>query len=541
MPSSDSENPLISVIVVNYKVPEEICQLMRSLRSADGYDKAEVIVVDNASQDNSKKIVTEEFPEVQWISLKKNIGFGKACNVAAKKSNGEYFLFINPDTLVSQDTLTKSVSFMENNPTVGVMGPKIIDGDGNFQKQCRRSFPTPMRSFAYMLRLNKIFPNVKAFSKYDMSDKDPDESMEVDAISGSYMFFRADLYRKIGGFDKDFFMYGEDLDICVQCKLAGYSVWYNPEIQIIHFKGKSSSKNQIQARIAFYDAMIIFSRKYRDSYGTFFPTWLLTLGIVIQGALNIFTIILKSLKASILDCVLINTIFALVMSVRFYLKRGTILYFDHGFEHLFIIHTILTVLFIAIFLSRGVYSSDKGTIKNVAYSGGIASLLFIAVVFFIKDLAVSRIVYGMVPLLSTLALIAWRAVILKSDTKHNNLFVKGKVIIIGDNDIAARIIDDIEREKRGEISAIVWPRENDSPPAFKGYPVIGKITEIKKILQQESVSQILIATDVSWYSHIIEALSSIKKQSLIIKWVPPEVFKSPQNYTDTIPLKDFSV
>ncbi len=250
--STRNNGPLVSIVIVNYKVPHEICQLLRSLRQAELYDSTEIIIVDNASQDDSRTTITTAFPEVSWIALKNNIGFGKACNVASQNSKGKYLLFINPDTLVSQNTLQVSVDFLEKHPEVGIMGPKVIKPDGTFQPHCRRSFPTPFNIFSHMTGLSKMFPKSELFGKYNLTYVNPDASMEVDAVSGSYMFMRLSLFKTIGGFDETFFMYGEDLDLCVRCQEKGYKVWYHPDTQIIHFKGKSCTKNMIRARMAFY-------------------------------------------------------------------------------------------------------------------------------------------------------------------------------------------------------------------------------------------------------------------------------------------------
>ena len=274
----------ISIIIVNYKVPQSLCQCLRSLREADGYAEAEVIVVDNASDDGSKKLVTDEFREVKWIQLKNNIGFGKACNVGAKNATGKYLLLLNPDTLVSRNALSAAYEFVEQNPNVGLLGPKVLNGDGTLQKSCRRGFPTPQAALYHFTGLSRLFPKSRKFGHYNMTWLDPDQEGEVDAISGSFMFIKRGLFEALGGFDERFFMYGEDLDLCRRVKERGYAVWYYPAIQIIHSKGKSSAKRLLQSRVAFYQAMVLYSQKYRHLHAAFLPGWLIYLGIVLQAA-----------------------------------------------------------------------------------------------------------------------------------------------------------------------------------------------------------------------------------------------------------------
>ena len=243
--AAQNNTPLISVVIVNYKVPDEISQLLRSLQQAELYDKTEVIIVDNASQDNSHDIITKEFPDITWIPLKNNIGFGKACNVGTQNSKGTYLLFLNPDTLISQNTLRISVDFLESHPDVGIMGPKIIKPDGTFQPHSRRSFPTPFNAFTYLFGLSKLFPKSKLFGQYNLTYLDPDIGMEVDAISGSFMFLRREIIQDVGYLDEDYFMYCEDVDYCYRIKKSGWKIYYIPDSSLIHYKGESTKKNDL--------------------------------------------------------------------------------------------------------------------------------------------------------------------------------------------------------------------------------------------------------------------------------------------------------
>ena len=165
---------MVSVIIVNYKVPEYLRETLRSLQQAELYDKSEIIVVDNASGDNSQSIITSEFPEINWIQLKNNLGFGKACNIGAQCSSGKYLLFLNPDTVVARNTLSISVKFMQENPKVGLMGPKILNPDGTLQPSCRRSFPTPSVALYHFAGLSRFFPKSKRFGRYNLTYMDPE-------------------------------------------------------------------------------------------------------------------------------------------------------------------------------------------------------------------------------------------------------------------------------------------------------------------------------------------------------------------------------
>jgi GT2 family glycosyltransferase len=543
--SVKNNDPLISIIIVNYKVPDELCQLLRSLRQAELYEKTETIIVDNASEDNSQEMVTRSFPEVSWIALKNNIGFGKACNVATQNSKGKYLLFINPDTLISNNTLRISLDFMENHSDVGIMGPKIIKPDGSFQPYCRRSFPTPLIAFTYMFGINKIFPKNKLFGKYHYTHIDPDTSMEVDAISGSFMFMRHSLFTEMGGFDKSFFMYGEDLDLCARCREHGYKVWYNHATQIVHFKGKSCTKNLVRSRIAFYEAMILFSKKYRHSYGTFFPGWFLTLGIFFQAALNLGTIFFKSYTACFIDFILINATIIGVTVLRFQQDVFIKFYSTDSLKYMFILHLLISLCFLFTYAYRGIYSTERYSARNALFSGLAASIIFLTGIYFIKIIAYSRIVFGVSAIIISLILVGWRELLprIVANLKQR-IYFTGKVLIIGNNNIASALIKEKEKDKTAQIYGIIWPLidSNEIPGEFEGYPVLGGINNLSSVLKKQKTDLLLIATTESWYSAIIEALTFLHLKQLTIQWVPHELFNKPvDQIPESIPLNDFSV
>jgi GT2 family glycosyltransferase len=510
------------------------------------YSSAEIIVVDNASNDNSKEIILDSFPEVTWISLKNNIGFGKACNVGAQNARGKYILFLNPDTLVSKNVLSVFIDFLEENTDIGIVGPKIIDQDGTFQMYSRRSFPKPFYSFVYLFGLSKIVPkNNKLFGRYNLTYLNPEESCEVDAISGSCMFMRNSLFKKIGGFDKDFFMFGEDLDLCAQCKEAGYKVWYNADTQIIHFKGKSSAKNIIQTRINFYRAMIIFSKKYRHTYGAFFPGWILTLGVLFKAVTNISMIFLKSSTASLLDLFFVNGILWIVMTIRMNLIGAVNPYSEDNILRMTLMHLLISLCFLLSNAFRGIYSSERYSSKNTLISGSIASVLFLSGVFFIKSIAFSRIAFAISAILISVVLVGWRIFLpLIMGRLKQRIYSTGNVIILGNNHVASTVIKNIEDDKTAKIVGIILSNtdSNKIQGEFEGYPVLGIIDNTLDIFKKQNADLLIIASKEPWYSVVIEMLTFLQLKNLTIKWVSPEYFKKMnEEIPEIIPLNDFSI
>lgn len=186
----------LSIIIVNYNVKAFLQNCLLSIQKATEKIPVEIIVVDNASDDGSADLVKKNFPEVKLIESKENLGFSRANNIGLKIAQGKYICLINPDTIVEEDTFKEMIRFMESNDQVGLAGCKILNPDGTFQLACRRSFPTPWVAFTKIIGLSKLFPQSRLFARYNLTYLDENQSYEVDAVSGSFMFFRREIYEK---------------------------------------------------------------------------------------------------------------------------------------------------------------------------------------------------------------------------------------------------------------------------------------------------------------------------------------------------------
>lgn len=277
----------ISVIIVSYNVKEFLQQCVLALKNAlDGLDH-EIIIVDNNSVDGSTEIIRYKYPEIILIENDTNRGFAKACNQGLKYAKGEYLLLLNPDTMIQEDTIATMLAFFEEYPRAGAAGCKILNADGTMQSACRRSFPTPMVALPKLLGLSRLFPKSKLFGKYNLTYLDPDQVAEVDAISGSFVMLRREVYLKVGGLDETFFMYGEDLDYFYRVKEAGWKIYYVPDTKIIHYKGESTKLASFDNFIAFYKAMDIFVKKHFSRGYSFFLDIMLSFGIFLRGIISL--------------------------------------------------------------------------------------------------------------------------------------------------------------------------------------------------------------------------------------------------------------
>ncbi|HAY32776.1 MAG TPA: glycosyl transferase family 2 [Bacteroidetes bacterium] len=248
----------ISVVIVNYNVKELADNCIASVYTANNNEfNLEIFFVDNNSIDGSPDHIEKKYPEVKVISNSRNIGFSKANNIALRQCSGKYILILNPDTLLEENTFSKLINFCESHKNTGAVTSKLILGNGKLDSACKRSFPVPSVAIPRILGLSALFPKSKLFGKYNLTYLDENKIWEVDAICGAFMFIPKTVLDDAGLFDEDYFMYGEDIDLCYRIKKCGYKIFYFPEVTTIHFKGESTRKTNLSYVNNFYGAMII--------------------------------------------------------------------------------------------------------------------------------------------------------------------------------------------------------------------------------------------------------------------------------------------
>lgn len=252
----------LTIIIVNYNVKHFLEQCLYSVRKAIMGIEAETIVIDNKSTDNSLEYLQPRFPEVFFIANHTNTGFAQACNQGLKQARGKYILFLNPDTILPEDSLQKSIAFLESRPDAGALGIKMIDGSGRFLRESKRSFPSPLTSFYKLSGLARLFPHSAVFARYHLGNLDENKDHPVDVLAGAYMMVKKEVLDKTGAFDETFFMYGEDVDLSYRIQQAGYINYYFSGSSIIHFKGESTKRGSMNYVRMFYNAMSIFVRKH---------------------------------------------------------------------------------------------------------------------------------------------------------------------------------------------------------------------------------------------------------------------------------------
>ena len=242
----------VSVIVVSYNAPCFLQLCLESVRaSLKGLD-GEVIVVDNASAEGCAERVREHFPEVHLQVNSKNRGFSAAVNQGVRQASGEYILILNPDSLLPEDAIGKVLNFAVKQKDLGAVGCRFLDGRGRFLPECKRNFPGFRAAMLKLFGLN---------GGYYADHLKEEESGEVEVLTGAFMLMRRALFERLNGFDEDFFMYGEDIDLSYRIRKAGYRNHYLGNVGIIHFKGESSLSEPSYLK-HFYGALEVFYRKH---------------------------------------------------------------------------------------------------------------------------------------------------------------------------------------------------------------------------------------------------------------------------------------
>lgn len=291
----------LGIVIVNYRTSDLLRECLQSIYESRGDFSYQVCVVDNCSQDGSCAMVGEEFPQVRLIESEINGGYAYANNLGLRalgfaqtsdeklsESTPRYALLLNPDTLLLPSVLQEMLNFMEAHPEAGVAGPRLVLADGSLDLACRRSFPSPEVSFYRMVGLSKLFPRSRRFGRYNLTYLDPDEVAEVDSVVGAFMLVRAEALKQVGLMDERFFMYGEDLDWAYRIKKAGWKVYYNPQVTVLHYK-RAASRHSRKANYEFYRAMHIFYRKHYAATTPFWLHWLVLGGIALRWGLAVLS------------------------------------------------------------------------------------------------------------------------------------------------------------------------------------------------------------------------------------------------------------
>jgi len=493
----------ISIIIVNYNVRDYLYKCLKSIEDAVLDLRIQIVVVDNNSQDGSVNFLKPHFPDINFIESKENLGFGRANNLGFKYSTGKYFLILNPDTILQENTLRVMYDYMENHPEVGISVCKMLNADGSFQDACRRGFPTPWASFCKLFGLQALFPKSRIFGKYNQTFMPIDETYYTEAVSGAFMFSRADVIKQVGGFDTDFFMYGEDLDLCYRVYKSGYKNAYIHSTSIIHYKGESSKRSSLNDIKIFYNAMEIFSKKHYSNSYIFLK--FMRLGIQLR---SLFAYGVKYKRDMML--IIADSLFLIIsLLVGTYIVFSDMLGFpSYAYPTVFI--APLFVLFFCMIIA-GEYFEESGSVSSSVFGYTLSFLALSTLTYFFTDYRFSR---G--TLLSTIGLSIIFSTIFRLII--NSFLKTGKsenvrALFIGNPSNFGQLLDDFKALNPLDITLSGYITDDSEVHYFSSIPWLGKVRHLDTIIKEHKINNIIISDPKMSGEQIMEILSNSSERS----------------------------
>ena len=280
----------LSIVILNYQTFELTKNTINSIFEYEYPFSYEVLLVDNASGDDSLSRLKDYFKDnVIFIESRENNGFAAGNNQALKIAKGKYQLLLNSDTIVWENTLESIYYYMEKHTDVGATGCRVLLENGDLDKACKRSFPNVKNSFFRLFHI----PTKSKDDNYNLDSLPDDGVYEIDCLTGAFMFIRKEALDEVGFLDETFFMYGEDIDLCFRIKQAGWKIVYYGKSKITHFKGASSKKQKSKLIYEFYRAMYVYYKKHHAHESFFITNFIVYFVIALLCILKLFLNLFK--------------------------------------------------------------------------------------------------------------------------------------------------------------------------------------------------------------------------------------------------------
>ena len=493
----------LSVIIVNYNVKYFLEQCLHSVQKACVGIDAEVIVADNNSTDGSKVYLEDKFTNVKFIWNSDNIGFAKANNQALEKATGNFILFLNPDTILAEDCIEKCLHFFDLNKPAGAIGIRMVDGSGNFLKESKRAFPSPLTSLFKLSGLARLFPRSKMFARYHLGHLTENKNHQVDVLAGAFMMIPKKILDEVGNFDERFFMYGEDVDLSYRIQKAGYKNYYFAESSIIHFKGESTKRGSLNYVRLFYKAMSLFVKKhYSGSKAGLFMLFIQT-AIIIRAFFSAMGNLLKKIGLPILDAGLILGSFVLTRILWNNFIRQEI---NYSPQVLFTAFPAFTALFLITAFYSGLY--DKGYKQSqLVRSTTIAALVLLSVYALLPEsIRFSRgiLVTGIALAFLLMNLMRWLFIKLNY-LETNNEYEERRQTIVVANEKDFLIIADM-LDKAGMTERVLG--RVGSGFSKTGF-ALGNINNLPELVKKYQVKEIIFCENGLSFKEIIDCICTL--------------------------------
>jgi GT2 family glycosyltransferase len=276
MAARDDSDMLLSIVIVSWNTKHLLHDCLVSLQPELQGRQAEIFVVDNGSTDGSPEHVESAFPGVILIRNKDNLGFSKANNLALRRCRGRYICLVNSDIVVLPSCFDGLLTYMDQHPDVGVIGPRILNPDGTIQLSCF-GVPNYWNMFCRVFALDTLFPKTRLFGQRMMNYFDHSEVRKVDILNGCFLMVRKEALQETGLLDERFFFYGEDMDWCKRFRDRKWEITFYPESMAVHYGGASTAKSPIKYYIEMHRTDMQFWEKHYGRFGLCYITAMLFL------------------------------------------------------------------------------------------------------------------------------------------------------------------------------------------------------------------------------------------------------------------------
>ena len=506
----------LSIVIVNYNVKEFLTQCLDSIFKSQTQYNFEVIVVDNSSRDSGRDEICSTFEHITWIDNSENVGFGRANNQGFSRAKGVYTLILNPDTVLQEDTLEKCISYLLAHPEVGGLGIKGLDGSGQFLPESKRALPTPLVALWKITGLSAIFPKSSVFARYHLGHLSPEENHEVDILVGCFMMVPTQLLLSVGGFDPQYFMYGEDIDLSYELQKTGHKNIYFSDSQIIHYKGESTKRGSLNYVRMFYKAMVLFAKKQFTGSSAAAYSLLIYSGIYLRATLAIVARLGKSTFTPLLDAAVL---FAVLNTIKSYWEQNHRFINGGSYPDLYtytIQGSYVLVWLFGLWLS-GVYFKNNRPIVMVRSM--IVTTLFIGFAYGLlpDELRFSRALLLLGALGGLSAMLGWRAVlsVLSGKPMFEGATKQPRILFFGSK-YSKGALDDI-LQSSGIIPSFYW----EEVPNFNNDDWLLKLQALVRL---HRINELIVDVSEVSNTRLISILTSLGEQTSVKSLMPEQKF-----------------
>lgn len=494
----------LTVVIVSYNSRRFLRRCLDSLKISRDQNPYRVILVDNASSDGTVQMVKKAYEWVDVIVNRDNVGFSSGCNRAIEVSNSEYILFLNPDIEVEPDAITRMLKKMGSSESTGVLGGLVFDASGIPQHSASRQIPGLASAFFHLTGLSRLFPRSTRISQYSQTHTSPFQEREVGSVSGSFMMIRKAALDRVGGFDERFFLYGEDMDICLRVADNGFKVLYYPEARAIHHHRTSTSKRPIRSTYHFYHSMALFYRKhYAGSTGRLFSPlvtaacwFMIAVQVLLGERIRLSGGVVKVEKRwmkflfILLDLVSVFVSWLLAVYLRFGELKSLPPFGDYR-SYLLNFTIVLIVTYGSLAYQKAYRMQPRSA--SIAIKSSLLVFIFLNFIFFYnRPIAFSRLALVYFSVFLSISMSLWRFVFhyVAVSALGVGLFNK-RVIFASLNERSLKLISNLKHGTGYQVVGVVGRSEAVDTWEYEK-PFLGSIPALREIVENFAIDEVVV-------------------------------------------------